>query len=101
MRRARSADPRRAGADPYNRVDPAPSGAMGKLLILLLAALAIYFLWRGFKREDGARESGGAGADGERMVDCSHCGVHLPVSEAIQSHEQYFCCEDHRRLFNR
>jgi uncharacterized protein len=35
------------------------------------------------------------------MVDCGQCGVHLPLSEAIQSQGRYFCSEEHRRLFSR
>lgn len=74
---------------------------MGKLLILILAALAIYFLWRGLRRPPGRAKDPSATAEGERMVDCSECGVHLPISEAIQSQGRYFCCEEHRRLFVR
>jgi uncharacterized protein len=34
------------------------------------------------------------------MVDCSQCGVHLPVSEAIEAKGRYFCSDEHRRLFS-
>jgi uncharacterized protein len=71
---------------------------MGKLLILVLVALAAYFLWRGFRR-DGAKPRDRR-TDGERMVDCSQCGVHLPVSEAIEAKGRYFCSDEHRRLFS-
>jgi uncharacterized protein len=33
------------------------------------------------------------------MVDCSQCGVHLPVSEALEAKGRYFCSDEHRRLF--
>jgi uncharacterized protein len=72
---------------------------MSKLLIVLAAALVLYFLWRGWRRGKDAPPR--AGADGERMVDCGHCGVHLPLSEAIHSHGRYFCSEEHRRLSSR
>jgi uncharacterized protein len=74
---------------------------MGKLLILLLVALVLYFLWRGFGREPGRGKGAGAQPEGERMVGCQQCGVHLPLSEAVQSQGRYFCCEEHLRLFNR
>jgi uncharacterized protein len=70
---------------------------MGKLLILLLVALAAYLLWRGLGRRAPPPE---AKADGERMVDCSQCGVHLPVSEAVEAKGRYFCSDEHRRLFS-
>jgi uncharacterized protein len=74
---------------------------MSKLLIFIAAALVLYFLWRGLRRGPGARKDAGQPADGERMVDCGQCGVHLPLSEAIQSQGRYFCSEEHRRLFSR
>jgi uncharacterized protein len=72
---------------------------MSKLLIVVAAALVLYFLWRGLRRDAGARKD--PGAEGERMVDCGQCGVHLPLSEAILSQGRYFCSEEHRRLFSR
>ena len=35
----------------------------------------------------------------ETMVQCAHCGIHFPASEAVvhASGAQY-CCEEHRRL---
>jgi uncharacterized protein len=74
---------------------------MSKLLIILAAALVLYLLWRGLRRDAGARKDPGTGSEGERMVDCGQCGVHLPLSEAIQSQGRYFCSEEHRRLFSR
>jgi uncharacterized protein len=74
---------------------------MSKLLILIAAALVLYFLWRGLRRDPRAREDARRAAEGERMVDCGQCGVHLPLSEAIQSQGRYFCSEEHRRLFSR
>ena len=71
---------------------------MGKLLILVLVALAAYLLWRGFRRGDGPPRK--APGEGERMVDCSQCGVHLPVSEAVEAKGRYFCSDEHRRLFH-
>ena len=73
---------------------------MGKLLLLLLVALAAYLFWRG-TRGGASGRGGAAGGDGERMVDCSECGVHLPVSEAIRARDRYFCCEEHQRSFGR
>jgi uncharacterized protein len=71
---------------------------MSKVLILILVAFAAYLLWRGLRRtrDSGARPPA---AEGERMVDCSQCGVHLPLSEAIEAQGRYFCSDAHRRLF--
>jgi len=40
-------------------------------------------------------------ADGgaETMVQCAHCGIHFPVSEAVtHASGALYCCEEHRRL---
>jgi uncharacterized protein len=43
----------------------------------------------------GASTSGGA----ESMVPCAHCGVHIPVSEAVVGPSgAAFCSDEHRRL---
>ena len=73
---------------------------MGKLLVLIVAVLVLYLLWKGLRRAANS-DKGGTPSDGERMVNCSECGLHLPISEAVQSQGRYFCSEEHRRLFNR
>ena len=37
-----------------------------------------------------------AGAAPEAMVDCSHCGLHFPASEAVRDGARLFCCGAHR-----
>ena len=32
----------------------------------------------------------------ENMVECAHCGLHLPENEAIRDGEQFFCSKQHR-----
>ena len=73
---------------------------MGKLLVLLVAVLVLFLLWKGLKRAGGSDKQG-TPSDGERMVNCSECGLHLPISEAVHSQGRYFCSEEHRRLFSR
>jgi len=34
----------------------------------------------------------------ELMVQCAHCGVHFPASEALVQAGLSFCSEEHRRL---
>jgi uncharacterized protein len=75
---------------------------MGKLLTLILIIFVIYVLWRGFSRVQ-QRTKGSNRAkrlEGEPMVNCSQCGVHIPLSEAVASQGRYFCTEEHRQLFS-
>jgi len=37
----------------------------------------------------------------ERMVNCNHCGLYLPESEALHDRGEHYCCEQHRRLDSR
>ncbi len=34
--------------------------------------------------------------NGESMVRCEECGVHVPKSEALIYRDKYYCCEEHR-----
>ncbi|NOX76397.1 MAG: hypothetical protein GXP17_07260, partial [Gammaproteobacteria bacterium] len=29
-------------------------------------------------------------------VDCETCGLRIPKTEAVGSHDRYFCCHQHR-----
>jgi uncharacterized protein len=74
---------------------------MGKLLLLLLVGIVAYLVWKGLSRDARARGERRPRTDAERMVGCSECGVHLPVSEAVESGGNFFCSEEHRRTFER
>ena len=74
---------------------------MTKLVILLVAVLLGYLLWKGLRRRGRARRDAPTRGDGERMVNCTQCGVHLPISESLSDGDRYFCSEEHRRLFSR
>ena len=69
---------------------------MSKLLLLILAVLAVWWLAKGFRRKDAARDAPEAAA--EKMVTCGHCGLYLPQSEAIGEGDRFNCCAEHRRL---
>jgi len=34
-------------------------------------------------------------SESEKMVQCAHCGVHLPSSDSFLVGNQYYCCEAH------
>lgn len=59
--------------------------------------LELELLRRERRREDARRE-----AAGEQMVRCAHCGVYLPLGDALRRGEDFYCspeCRDagHRR----
>jgi uncharacterized protein len=80
----------------------------------LLWALVLYLVWRWYqstqnkiKRDaesDNAfqspqsTEQTAAAELVEKMVSCSHCGIHVPLSEAVQSNGgSVFCSIEHQR----
>jgi uncharacterized protein len=80
----------------------------------LLWALVLYLVWRWYqstqnkiKRDaesDNAfqspqsNEQTAAAELVEKMVSCSHCGIHVPLSEAVQSNGgSVFCSIEHQR----
>lgn len=71
-----------------------------KLLLWLALAVAAA-LWFSHSRKSISRTGAarGAGADTriEAMLQCAHCGVHIPASEAVGDPAgAVFCCEEHR-----
>ncbi len=84
--------------------------------LLILVAIVVIVLWWlfGRKRDDGNKvppsRSQGQSTDGPakpakpkkvaapaEIVACAHCGVHLPVDEAVVGEEgRVFCGEPHR-----
>jgi uncharacterized protein len=79
------------------------------LIILGLIALALWVLRKALGRPDADKAAGGSdakpasGAKKKKdtpaldLIACSHCGLHLPRTEAIWRADQPFCCEDHAR----
>jgi uncharacterized protein len=73
---------------------------MGLIRLLLLAFLAwlIWWLLRPLLRGESKPMKQNKSQSVENMVRCAHCGLNLPVQEAIREGERYYCSEEHRRL---
>lgn len=88
---------------------------MGKLLLWFLIVLAALIVWRIANTRAARREAGhdraasagrgsaqarpsGSRAPAETMVQCAHCGVHLPRSEALLVGGRIWCSHEHARL---
>lgn len=69
---------------------------MNKLLLLVFVIAVVWWLAKGFRRKDAA--GSGSAAVPEQMVNCGHCGLYLPQSEAVREGDKYYCCAEHRRL---
>lgn len=85
---------------------------MGRILFFLLLAVVIGVAWslsrrrnkldnkerlelellrRERRREDERRE-----AAGEQMVRCAHCGVYVPLGDALRRGEAFYCSSECR-----
>ena len=68
---------------------------------LLLLLLVGYVLWR-WREGQAARRSSLPPQNAEQpqtieMVACAHCGVHLPVLQALSVRSVYFCSAAHQK----
>ena len=81
---------------------------MRNLLIFLLALVGIWWLRRTLRRLGEGRDAaaGGAGRQAgqdraealpEHMLECAHCGVHVPETEGVRDQTGFYCSEAHRR----
>lgn len=70
---------------------------MKYLLLLLLIAVAIWLVKTHAKRSRHAAETRRT-ENGEDMVRCAQCGLHLPRSESLSSGRAFYCSAEHRRL---
>jgi len=76
---------------------------MAKIFLLAIAIwLVIAVLKRYLKNLEASSESADRPnklkpekSESEKMVQCAHCGVHLPTSESFLVGNQYYCCEAH------
>jgi uncharacterized protein len=73
-----------------------------KYLILVLAVVLLLWMLLGRRRrppakgDDVPRRAPPPADSAEAMVECAHCGVHLPRSEAQLASGRPYCCEAHR-----
>lgn len=67
---------------------------------LLLLAIIVWLLYLILKRYTGSLRNSSADQntpDASLMVQCRHCGLHVPKSDSIMTGDDYYCCEEHRR----
>jgi uncharacterized protein len=72
------------------------------MLRIILIALAVYCVLRLLQRYRASferRSSATPAQESLDMVQCAHCGVHLPVNESYLIHGQYFCTTEHAKLW--
>ncbi len=72
---------------------------MSKILLIVIVVAAAFWLLRNHRRRADRHAQRPPDPQAEDMVDCAHCGVHLPRGEGIVSEARYFCSAEHEREF--
>ncbi|SFX75866.1 PP0621 family protein [Marinospirillum alkaliphilum] len=74
-----------------------------RLVVFVLLFWAGWRLWQYWQQMQGSRveDKTSDKLEGESMVPCAQCGVHLPKGSALQSGPRYFCCREHQEAFER
>jgi uncharacterized protein len=75
------------------------SGQHRLMAKILLLAIIVWLLFLVIKRYVRNLHSGPApGApDSAVMVQCRHCGLHIPKDDSVIADGDYYCCEEHRQ----
>lgn len=69
---------------------------MKYLVVVLVVVLVGWLLLRGRQRNRATGRPAASGGSTQPMVQCGHCGVHLPRAEALVDERGTFCTEAHR-----
>ena len=71
---------------------------MGRIILLILIAFAIYWLFKSFLRAQAKRDEAPPPAarstQGEDMITCARCGVNLPRSDAREEEGRLVCANN-------
>ncbi len=73
------------------------------LLVLLVVGIGFWALTSRLRGPRDAADAGAArrktaGPGPVQMVECAHCGVHLPAADALPEGSRLYCSDAHRRL---
>ncbi|HEX8987237.1 MAG TPA: PP0621 family protein [Rhodocyclaceae bacterium] len=68
---------------------------MSKLFFLILLGVVVYLLLKRAQPPSRARQET---RPTERMIQCAHCRIHVPLSESVSDGSARYCSEEHRRL---
>lgn len=73
---------------------------MGKLILLIVAGLVAYLVFKNYRRRVDHSDKNAPRAD-ESMVRCAECGVHHPRSESLLSAGKFYCSREHEQRARR
>ena len=71
-----------------------------RILLLIAIGLLLYVIISHLVRKSRLEKLSAPDANSQKMVKCSHCGLHVSEKEALKSGENFFCSQQHLDDFN-
>ncbi|HEU4709119.1 MAG TPA: PP0621 family protein [Methylophilaceae bacterium] len=66
------------------------------MLKILLLAIIVWLLYRILQRYAGSVQTQDReAAPHSTMLQCAHCGLHLPEEESLNINGKHYCCKAH------
>jgi uncharacterized protein len=65
------------------------------VLVLLVVVVFGWLMLRGRGPSKASRDKAPKG-QAQSMIECAHCGVHLPRSDAVLDRNGSYCCDAHK-----
>lgn len=69
-----------------------------RLIALLLVVIVVMWLLKRLFAGDKQPDQISQQPQGENMVQCQYCGIHVPESAAVKRGGKTYCCEEHADL---
>ena len=63
-----------------------------RTIIIIIAVYGLYWIIRKLLNNNNNKRKI---EEVEDMIECNYCGTHLPISDAIERDNKYYCCEQH------
>jgi uncharacterized protein len=64
-------------------------------LLLFLLVLIVVWRWRTARAKQQTARPPRRPSPQQAMVECAHCGVHVPVTMALRGSQGMYCCAAH------
>ncbi len=72
-----------------------------KYLLVLLGVVLVAWQWRSARRQRQLQArnpppTAPSPSTTVEMIECNHCGIHLPTAESVPGQRGHYCSEAHR-----
>jgi len=73
-----------------------------RFILLIIAIIAVWLIIRSLIQKNSISLNSKdtpakAKLEPEKIIACHHCGLHIPLNDAIKSGDKLYCCEEHAK----